>query len=417
MSKPRIKLVDDNKVEKYLDEIPESTIDVYPSKNSYPTIDHQDEYVLDNEIKSLEKFDGRDAWSEFLTPVVSVTQSSWNTATTRTLSSRFSIISVGQIMPKINYTVLMYCPIRDIMIEDEKLDIFKKSLYYAINYLYVFGASHVGCFNYQYLLDKGYAPFEDFKDISDMINRYSSCRNIIGADHSQCLDNTDARIFRSIYNVNLASNIETIKYELVKFGPVVSVMKIFEDFKYYNGLNIYEGPSDTDKEIGARCVIIMGWAKDDKGKEYWIIDPSLGVSWGREGYFYCYTNIDKCDIENNAVGIYPDLPIFSEFILNYYGKYNIDKTLTDLRKQVNIDPNSFLVTARSKFMKQKYPDIKIDYIENNLLPDYSTFMAKNADSYVYKELKEHGIPYGLFVMITILIIGVGLFVILKIKNK
>jgi hypothetical protein len=413
MSKPRIKLVDDNKYVKYLDEIPQTTLESPISKNSYPTVDHKNEFYNSPDLIKLEKFDGRDAWSEFLTPVVSTSQSSWNTSTTRTLSSRFSILSVGQILPKINYTVLMYCPIRDIMVEDEKLDIFKKSLYYAVNYLFVFGASHVGCFNYQGLLDKGYAPFEDFKDISDMINRYSSCRNIIGPDHSQCLDNTDARIFRSIFNVNLESNVESIKYELLKFGPVVSVMKVFEDFKYYNGLNLYEGPGDNDKEIGARCVIIMGFGKTEDGKDYWIVDPSLGVAWGREGYFYCLMNIDRCDIEQNCVGIYPDLPVFSEYILNYYQNKQIDKKLVDLRSQVKIDPNSFLVEGRSKFMMKKYPDIKIDYIENKLLPEYSKFEAKNVDSYVYKELKETGISYWKFFLITFLIFSFGLFLILK----
>lgn len=411
----RISLTDDNNISKYLDEYKHTTIEEYPSRNSYPTIDHTERYKADTEINSLEKFDGREAWSGFISPISSVNQSSWNTSVTRTLSSRFSIISVGQIMPKINYTTLMYCPIRDIMVDDEKLDIFSKSVYYALNYMYVFGTSHVGCFNYQLLLEKGYAKFEDFTDISDMVNRYSSCRNIIGKDHSQCLDNTDARLFRSIFNVNIADNIESIKWELAKFGPVVSVMKIYDDFKYYDGMEIYDGPSGpSEKLIGARAVIIMGWGKTADNKEYWILDPGLGIAWGKEGYFYCYTNLETIDIEKNVVSLYPDIAVFSDYILNFYKDYKIDKNLTEIRKQVKIDPNSFLVEGRSKFVKVNYPNIKLNYIDNHLLPDYNKFLAKNSEYFVFKGKTKTGISISVYIIISLILIAIGTFIVRKI---
>lgn len=413
----RIKLVDDNKYEKYLDEYQQNTITPSLSKESYPTVDHKQRYDSDPTINSLTSFDGREAWNDFLTPIVHVNQTSWNTATTRTLSSRYSILSVGQVNPKINYTTLMYCPIRDIMVEDEKMDIFKKSLYYAVNYLYVFGSSHVGCFNYKALLEKGYAKFEEFKDVSDMIDRYSSCRSIIGKDHSQCLDNTDARLFRSIFNINLAPNVESIKWEMCKFGPVVSVMNVYEHFKYYNGMDLYEGPKDDEKLIGARCVIILGWGKTDDGKYYWIIDPSLGVAWGRSGYFYCLMNLQKCDIEKNVVSLYPDIAVFSDFILNFYKDYKIADTLVKYRGEVKIDPNSFLVEGRSKFMKKNYPDIKLNYIDNNLLPNYTSFYAKDVDYFVFSKKEHKGLNMYVFIIITILIIVVGLFVLRRKKSN
>jgi len=414
----RIKLIDDNKYTKFLDEYKHTTISQYPSRNSYPTIDHTDNYMNDSVIRSLEKFDGRDVWADFLTPLSHTHQSSWNTAVTRTLSSRFSILSVGQIMPKINYTVMMYCPIRDIMVSDEEFanDVFKKSVYYALNYIYVFGAAHVGCFNYKALLDKGYASFEDFKDLNDMVNRYSSCRDIIGKNHSQCLDNTDARLFRSIFNVNLAPNSETIKWEIVKFGPIISVMNVYDDFKYYNGNDIYDGPDNNNQKIGARCVIIMGWEKDEDGKEYWILDPGLGVTWGREGYFYCYMNIDKLAIEKNCVSVYPDFAIFSDYILDFYKNYKIDNKLTEYRNDVKIDPNSFLVQGRKNFIKRNYPKIKLDYIDDELLPDYKNFLAKDAEYFVYKTNSvKKGINLILFIGITIIIIVIGIYFLFRKK--
>jgi hypothetical protein len=413
MESERIQLTDDNKYTKFLDEYKHTTLGQYPSKDSYPTIDHTNRYIQDIKINTLDNFDGRDIWSDFLTPLSHTHQSSWNTAVTRTLSSRFSILSIGQIMPKINYTVLMYCPIRDIMVSNEEFadDIFKRSVYYALNYVYVFGAAHVGCFNYKALLDKGYAKFEDFSNLNDMVTRYSSCRDIIGKNHSQCLDNTDARLFRSIFNVNLAPNKETIKWELCKFGPVISVMNVYDDFKYYNGTDIYDGPDDvSDQKIGARCVIIMGWGKDENGKDYWILDPGFGVAWGREGYFYCHMNIDNLEIEKNCVSVYPDFAVFSDYILDFYKDYKIDSKLVDFRNQVKIDPNSFLVKNRKKFIERNYPNIKLDYINDDLLPNYNNFLAKDAEYFVFKtRSKKADVSYLMFIIGSTILILIGIY--------
>ena len=405
----RILLTDDNKVSKYLDEYIHSTIPTtteFLSRQSYPTIDHSDRYAKDN-IASISKFDGRDSWADFLSPPVHVNQTSWNTAVTRALSSRFSILSAGQIMPKINYSQLMYCPVRELMVQDEKLDKFKRSVYYALNYMYVYGTSHIGCFNYRTLVEKGYAKFEDFDSVEDMISRYDSCRTILGNNFSQCLDNTDARYFRSVFNANISSNIESIKWDIVKFGPVVSVINIYEDFKYYNGVEKYNEPSG--EMIGARCVSIVGWADLDN-EQYWIVDPNLGVSWGIEGYFYMKMNIEKCALEQNVVSLYPDLPIFSEYILNLYKDYKIDSKLTELRSKIKVDNNSFLLEGRRNFIKKKYENIKVDFIQDNLLPDYANFFGKDVEYYTFKTKRtQKGISFKLFYIILFTIIILGTF--------
>ena len=239
-------------------------------------------------------------------------------------------------MPRINYSQMMYCPIREIMLEDEKLDKFRRSVYYALNYLYVYGASHVGCFNYKDVIQKGYAKFEDFSSVDDMIDRYNSCKTILGKDYSQCLDNTDARYFRSIFNANIANNNESIKWELIKFGPVVSTMDVYEDFKDYNGMSLYKGPTDSQKLIGARSVIILGWGVDGQ-EEYWIVDPNLGLTWGNDGYFRMKMNIEKCKLESSVVTLYPDLSKFSDYILDLYKDYKIDSKLVDMRKNIKVD--------------------------------------------------------------------------------
>lgn len=412
----RILLTDDNKVSKYLDEYTHSTIPTTPdffSRKSYPVIDHSNDYKT-NDIASISKFDGRDSWADFLSPSVHVNQTSWNTAVTRALSSRFSILSAGQVMPKINYSQLMYCPIKELMVQDETMDKFKRSVYYALNYMYVYGTSHIGCFNYQALVSKGYAKFEDFNSVDDMIQRYDSCRTILGNNFSQCLDNTDARYFRSIFNANIASNIESIKWEIIKFGPVVSVINIFEDFKYYNGIEKYDGPSG--EMLGSRCVSIVGWTELDN-KTYWIVDPNLGVSWGIEGYFYMKINIEKCGLEQNVVALYPDLPVFSDYILNLYKDYTIDPKLKEMRSKIKVDRNSFLLQGRKNFILKNYQNIKVDFIQDNLLPDYNTFFAKDVEYYTFKNKKQTkgGISYFTFNFILFIIIVIGLFIILKKK--
>lgn len=407
----RILLVDDNKVTKYLDEYKHNTIQTttdFLSRKSYPTIDHTPLYYQDN-VSTISNFDGRDAWADFLSPPVHVYQTSWNTAVTRALSSRFSILSAGQVMPKINYSQLMYCPVRELMVSDESLDKFKRSVYYALNYMYVYGTSHVGCFNYRELVERGYARFEDFDNIDDMISRYDSCRTILGNNFSQCLDNTDARYFRSIYNINLAPNIESIKWEIIKFGPVVSVINIYEDFKYYNGIDKYDEPSGN--LIGSRCITIIGWIKIDN-QEYWIVDPNLGVSWGIEGYFYMKTNIEKCALEQNVVSLYPDLPVFSDYILNFYKNYSLDPKLVEMRSKIKVDRNSFLLEGRSRFIMKNYPNIKVDFIQDNLLPDYNKFLAKDVDYYTFKVKDQGGgISIRMFMIILFFILILGTFAI------
>lgn len=410
----RILLTDDNKVQKYLDEYDHSTIRK-ESDNGYPTIDHKERYYNDK-INNIAEFDGRNEWADFITPVLHVNQSSWNTATIRALSIRFTILSVGQVMPRINYSQMMYCPIKEITLQDEKIDKFRRSVYYALNYLYIYGASHVGCFNYKAAIEKGYAKFEDFSSVDDMIDRYDSCKIILGKDYSQCLDNTDARYFRSIFNANIANNKESIKWDIIKFGPVVSTMDIYDDFKNYNGMTLYRGPNQSNKLIGARSVTILGWGVEN-GEEYWIVDPNLGLAWGNEGYFKMKMDIEKCKLESSVVSIYPDLEKFSEYILDLYKDYKIDEKLKEMRKNIKVDLNSFLLEGRSRFVKKNYPNIKINFINRNILPDYNTFYAKDVDYFIFRIRKDKGIGYKWFFSISIIIVIIGLLLIFIKKNK
>jgi len=168
--------------------------------------------------------------------------------------------------------------------------------------------------------------------------------------------------------------------------------------------------------IGSRCVTIVGWTELDN-ETYWIVDPNLVVSWGIEGYFYMKINIEKCGLEQNVVALYPDLPVFSDYILNLYKDYTIDPKLKEMRSKIKVDKNSFLLEGRKNFILKNYENIKVEFIQDNLLPDYNTFFAKDVEYYTFKNKKQRGggISYFTFNFILFIIIVIGLFIIFKKK--
>ena len=61
----------------------------------FPTIDWTNK--PDDIIPDI--FDGRLEWNFYLPPLYFQQRSSWNTALTRTLAARYSLLSVGQLFP------------------------------------------------------------------------------------------------------------------------------------------------------------------------------------------------------------------------------------------------------------------------------------------------------------------------------
>jgi hypothetical protein len=128
----------------------------------------------------------------------------------------------------------------------------------------------------------------------------------------------------------LQENIERIKREIYKNGPVMTSMYVFESFMDISpDNNSPSRPYSTDemgkgKLVGGHAVIIVGWGtipgKDPMNykNQYWILRNSWGPQWGgkgRDGYWYwCmgddlkgFQDGDNIMIEYGCVAGQPDL--------------------------------------------------------------------------------------------------------------
>lgn len=397
-----------------LSQISNNTIINTPEKHLLPIIDHSKE----NKSIIVEEFDGRFMWDNYLTPLYFQKTSSWNTAVTNVLSSRLSILSAGEISPNADYSYILYCPKTDITVSPLKYtteDIFSRSNYYAAIYMYTYGTSFVPCFLFDSL--QKLHPQADSKtnNLRDYVEYTKSCKQLLGNDFEKCGDKTSSRIFRSSLVGKLTNDVDTIKWELVKFGPVLSSMDVYEDFLQFNGLTKYDGPS-SKKLVGHRSIVIVGWRKFNN-QEYWVIDPCIGYSWGIGGYVFVKINAGL-NIENEAIAIYPDFYGFTDYInKKFYKQINqLKQTIPDIyyiREQYPIDNKYFV--HKSYLTDQIKKDITYQgtYINETFLPNYDTFFAKNIANFLaYKDTSKRGFTVEWFIIISILIV-ILLFVLYK----
>lgn len=78
-------------------------------------------------------------------------------------------------------------------------------------------------------------------------------------------------------------DIEEVKEEILKNGPMASSMIVFSDLlEYSHGIYHTDGFQDL---VGAHAVLIVGWSISGEGVEYWIVKNSWGEDWGEQGYF------------------------------------------------------------------------------------------------------------------------------------
>ena len=73
-----------------------------------------------------------------------------------------------------------------------------------------------------------------------------------------------------------------IKKEIIKNGPLISLMKINYDFLNYKK-GIYITKKGEKEFKGMHAIKIIGWGENNDGK-YWIIENSWGDDWGENGY-------------------------------------------------------------------------------------------------------------------------------------
>ncbi len=87
--------------------------------------------------------------------------------------------------------------------------------------------------------------------------------------------------------VRLLRNMDAVKNEILKGGPVTAGMQVYDDLSIFRGGSVYRpGPSARPAE--RHSVNLVGWGVQG-GQEYFIIQNSWGNTWGEKGnIFYRY---------------------------------------------------------------------------------------------------------------------------------
>lgn len=268
----------------------------------------------------------------------------WAMASASALTDRYSLMTLGQFKGQFSPYEMIACQ-GAIVLDDEERDssyIDKinnqahtqgacngNTLYNAMDFMYYFGLTTDRCVNVNNFSNYG---IMQLTDIDSSGTGLPLCQSIIGTSYDTCLDKeTAARFYRICAGYSVEPNIESIKREIYKWGPVVGCFNIFPDFLEYDGISIYEGPKIWSKHdiLGGHAVKILGWGKE-KGVDYWWIANSWGVKWGLSGYFRMKINIEACKLENNIVAFIPDLVGFDKKYLLYEVKPNKHHYLRDL---------------------------------------------------------------------------------------
>jgi C1A family cysteine protease len=81
--------------------------------------------------------------------------------------------------------------------------------------------------------------------------------------------------------IRILRDMDTLKGELMKAGPVTAGMQTYDDLSLYKGGTVYV-PSPSAIMSDKHAVNIVGWG-NTKGREYFIIQNSWGPYWGENG--------------------------------------------------------------------------------------------------------------------------------------
>lgn len=299
--------------------------------------------------KMPETFNPISVWGNFITGPRDQGKcgACWAMSTSKTLTDRYALLSQGSfnmilsgyVMVMCQGTVMPSIPKEEKLLKDINLEAHTSgacngnSLYTAMDYMYSVGCISNKCVNTG-LFDKYAIP-----DITKLENpeEVPMCQYILGSEYNQCLDRESApRFYRIIAGYQIDKDIEAIKQDIYKWGPVTSGFEVYDDFiNEYDGKSIYMGPKKGSKSQGGHAIEICGWGKEN-GIDFWWICNSWGVDWGLGGYFKMKMNIPECQLEENVVGFIPDFPTFTMSMIP--GKISMAPDVIALRRWMDIDP-------------------------------------------------------------------------------
>lgn len=285
-------------------------------------------------------FDGRIVWKGLLTEPKNQGScgSCWAFASTSCLADRFNIQSMGLLNVDLSSARLVLCDqqgrLRNIKHPEYNLEevsvqevysantraCFGASLMDAWTYLYVFGTNTAECFPYDM---KTYGMFNQLSGlgIDPIPEKTPICIQMSGILGDMCSDvkfdvrtsseiGTPAKFYKALHMYAIAGikkdngDEKNIRYDIFKWGPVCSAMKIYPDFYTFKGKGIYQWNKQY-KQVGAHAIEIVGWG-EQSNKKYWIVKNSWGTDWGDQGYFKILRGVNECEIEENVITGIPD---------------------------------------------------------------------------------------------------------------
>jgi len=252
-------------------------------------------------------FDGRVSWKGLLCPVLDQGSCGdcWAHGCSSSLADRFAILSLGQIQFKPAPSELTICSHKydatKIASEWQNVDYYQSvdkdlhanracngaSLYDALGSAYTDGITESVCFpaknngntsssssgssgsggvvnpsgggtNATYVDLVGNVssvPSYDVPQTEDGTS-FPYCYQLQGQQFDTCLDGQTAmRKYRAKTCYNIANDITAIKHDLVKYGPVLCGIMVFEDFlTVYDGKSVY-APATGATAAGGHCVL------------------------------------------------------------------------------------------------------------------------------------------------------------------
>jgi len=347
-----------------------------------------------------EEFYGNIVWEQYLSPIQNqgACGSCWSQATVGMLTDRFSIFSLNQVhrtlssyQPLICESVISTRPSSNSdVVSQVNLQAHSSracagnTIQNALEYLYVYGTTSYSCFNRSDLEKKGYKSDIFYESPEDL----PKCEDIMTRDYDTCINGFfAARYYRSLIYYAINNDPNDIKYEIWKFGPIVSGFMVYDDFTSsdYDGTTIYMGPKQGAIPQGGHAVRILGWGRekiDDVDVEFWVIANSWGPNWGDGGIFRMKIGIKECQLEDNCFGLIPDIPTLDLSKLDFEIVSDIPRDLIEKRSMFAIDNESGLsYSAIRKILKGVLTGNLTELFDIQKLPDYRKFIASNVPLY------------------------------------
>jgi len=326
------------------------------------------------------EFNGMVVWADYLTPTQDQAEcgSCWAFASSTCLADRFNVIAKKKILPTVSTNFSLLCSFNEDILTSKVLqtaggnyqtnqDLIQKlnqlnssQFQCGGNYLltawcnlYAAGTTTDDCLPYklvdpfkqQYaLLDfafNGRTAFLDttsadtikkqnFFFLLDKANASWSCNSIVGNNKELCWEHTIIdNIMMSIplrhYHCGLIYHIKddkdldaAIRYDIYRYGPVSTVMNMFEDFFTFDPVNggVYNPKEKVEDSTGGHAVEIVGWGTFN-GTPFWWIRNSWGSEWGIQGCFRLARGNASLGVEANII---TGIPYFF-FTVDQYDRF------------------------------------------------------------------------------------------------